>query len=190
MKTLAILLLVAVLGYGIILRPLALQAGDRADAIERERLALAVRIAGIRGLGPLERERSELERELRALHLDAGRATTLARFLALASEIASGHRVRIAALDEDPPVSDGRNLTHTAAPTLDELPLRLTLYGNYVDVMATLRQLVAAPLAARLAVDALAPDARSDARRPQLLTALHAVLLRRDPNRARDAGSN
>ena len=62
---------------------------------------------------------------------------------------------------------------------LDELPMQLTLRGSYAALIATVRDLAAPPLAARITIDALAPEDRSPAAAPRLLATIGIVLLHR-----------
>lgn len=162
------------IGYAVAVRPLESRIAERYAVIASARATIAggswlgERIAAAR------REQGRLRATLARTVPSGGNAATLQRFLDATGRAATRHAIAIRALEADPVPSAS---VPAAGALFDELSLRLTLRGSYGALLATLRELVTAPPAKRLALEMLAPDERRDAG-GALVAVVHVVLLR------------
>lgn len=163
-------------GYVIVVRPIEAQIANRYAALAAAQQTIDHYPALSEHLALADRERNRLRRALARFRLGAGPATTLERFLQTASVATMRHGTTIRAIDAEPHAT--QLLAAVPPPPLDELPLRLTLRGAYGALLATIRDLISAPLASRLTIEALAPDDRERARPALLVAELRVVLLR------------
>src|SRR6202034_834527 len=87
----------------------------------------------------LERERIGLETQLRRVHLGDRRAATVDRFLRTVARVSTRDDVAVesvaAGFRPPPAVTAGA----TQAPLLEELPLEVTIRGQYRDVIRAAR---------------------------------------------------
>lgn len=179
---LALALAILSLGYLAVLRPLEAQISERGSALALAEREAAARAAVLAREPLAERALARQRATLARFHLDGDRAATLGRFLEAVLAASGRHGTTIRTLQTDSSSGSAAVRTTAAAPAFDELSLSLTLRGSYTGLLATVRDLAAAPLAARISIDTLAPDEPSassgEVRSPHLLAALRIVLLR------------
>jgi hypothetical protein len=171
-------LLIVIAGYALVFRPLEAQIGERYVEIDAVRVALEHSLTMAGRIPTLERERIGLEMQLRRVHLGDRRAATVDRFLRTVAGISARDDVAVesvAAGFRPPPAATAGA---AQAPLLEELPLEMTLRGQYRDVIRAARDLNDADAAARITLASLGnADRRHDAL-PQLNAAFHVTLLR------------
>lgn len=183
MNRLPAALAVAILGAGwiAVVQPLETQIAGRDRALAEATAAIDARRAVAGRLQAALAEQARVRAALAPLHLDAGRTASLARFLGIAVAAANRHGADVGGLQSGSPGAPPEAAVPAAAgtpPAFDELPYQLTLRGSYAAVLATIRDLTAAPVAARVSIDGLAPEDRGPSAAPRLLAAVGIVLLR------------
>jgi hypothetical protein len=172
--TIALAVGIVLVGYVLAVRPLEARIADRYAFVAAARATIDDGSALRLRIDAAESEKERLHARLARYALDARPAASVGRFLAAAGSAAQRHGAMIRALDAEPSPIE-RSAASTAP--FAELPLRLTLRGSYTELLATLRDLIAAPLASRIALEGLAPDDRRRAG-STLVAAVHVVLLR------------
>lgn len=179
-------LLIAVCGYALIVRPLETSIAERYGELEVARTLIQRNVILAGRIPSLERERAKLERELQRLHVTERSATVSARFLHAIAAL-SGHdgvaveSVAAAVHQTVPPPTHAAQL-----PLLEEVPLDLTLRGNYGDVLRAVRDLVRSEVPAGMTLATLGAAGRRPGEPPLLNAALHVTLLR-EPDDATSA---
>ena len=170
-------LAIVLIGYAVAVRPLEARIAHGYADIASARAAIEDGAALSERIAASQRERLRLRATLARYALTGDSAATLQRFLEASSAAAIRHGVSIRALDAEPAGSSRIAAEHSL---FDELSLRLTLRGSYAALLATLRDLVTAPPANRIALETLAPDDRRNGD-PALAAVVHVVLLRLPP---------
>ena len=165
----AVLVLIA---YAFVVRPLEDQIAERYRALSDARRTLGDDSQLVRRIADAEAERSRLTATLARYQLAAPSAANAARFLEAAAAAAARHGTILGTLDAEPAVQS----RSTARSPVAELPFRCTLRGSYPALLATLRDLMAAPVASRITLEALAPEGASHVRPIRLVAALQVAL--------------
>lgn len=156
--TCAVLATVAVLsGWALVVRPLEAGLAERSAAVVEARHALEDKLGATGRVSGLVHQRTRLRNHLANAHLEAGRAAATERFLrvALAAAARRGTSIR-----EVRSASGAVPRPTGPPPVLDEVPFQLSVRGSFPALLDTVRDLINAPLAARIVIDALAPDDR------------------------------
>jgi Tfp pilus assembly protein PilO len=171
----ALALAIVLTGYLAVARPLEARIAERYALLEAARTAIDARRAAVVQLQRALEDRNRLRASLARFQLESTRATSVARLLAAAFAAANRHGATIrgfqaAGATPQPPGGTG--------PVFDEVPLQLSLRGTYDELLATVRDLAAAPVAARLTIDSLALEDRSGPGTPRLVAAVGIVVLR------------
>ena len=166
-------------GYGLVFRPLEMTVADRFAELDTARTALERSLALMRRIAPLTHERATLDTQLRVLHLTAGRAATIDRFLRTVAGASARDGVAVESIAGDArqtplvaPAADAQ------APLFDEIPLELGMRGQYGDVIRAIREINAGEVATRITLASLSDADRRAGVRPQLNAAFHILLLR------------
>jgi hypothetical protein len=171
----ALALAIALGGYFAVVRPLEARIADRYRALDAARTAIDARRAVAAAARSSLEQHARLRAAIARFHLDAGRAASVDRFLGVAFAAANRHGAAIRALQAE---SQTARQATGPGPLFEEIPLQLTLRGSYAALLATVRDLAAAPIAARITIDALAPEDRTGSGPPRLLAGIGIVLLR------------
>jgi hypothetical protein len=169
----ALALGVVIFGYLIAVRPLEARIAERYAQLASARAAIDGDAARAARSATSERDGRRLRVTLARYALGEEPVSLLRRFLDASNAAATLHGTSIRALDAEP-APTGR--TAAGERLFDELSLRLTLRGSYGALLATLRTLSTAPVACRIALEALAPDDRRNGD-PVLVAVVHVVLL-------------
>lgn len=141
--------------------------GENATILSR----LAADEERIRRRPQLEIERARLRDQLRAVDLRTDRTRVVADFLRGAARIAAQHRTTVVAVAADA----GATSPEPAHPPFDRIPLELTIEGRYDDLLATIRDLSASPVLARIEVASLTRK-QADRSRTTLTSAVRVVI--------------
>jgi len=171
-------LLIVLAGYWLVFRPLEATLADRYAELDVARASIERRLALARRISPLERERTELETQLRRTHATVSGAESVERFLRDAAAVSARDRVAVesvAGAVGQPAVAVARA---PQAVILDELPLDITLRGHYGDVIRAVRDLGNGQVPARLTLASLGVADRRPGERPNINATFHATLLR------------
>ncbi len=168
--------IVVLASYLVVFRTGESHIADRLDENARimDGLHAAERTVASRPL--LEAERSRLRARLRAVDLEAGRSTLVARFVRDAALIAAQHRTVISAITASP----GTASIDAASEPLQAIPLEITVDGRYADVLATIRALSVARVLTAVDVASLARK-NAAAADPAVTAVLHVALQRLAP---------
>ncbi len=165
-------LALTLLAYVALVRPLEARIAERYRSLSDERRTLGDEAVLTARIADAERERGGLAAALTPYQLTAPAAARAARFLDAAAASAARHGTLLGAVEAEPPATTGR----TTPAAFAELPLRMTVRGAYPAVLATLRDLITAPVPLRLRLEALGPDPGARSRPVPLVATLHVVL--------------
>jgi hypothetical protein len=158
-------LLIIVLTYATVIRPLEGAIAERYADLDSARLSLERSAALEKRLPALERERATLTARLAPLHLRDSRAALVDRFLHAIARTAQRDTVAIQSVVADP------------RPAAD-LALDITIHGPYTRLITAVRDLDSTNVATRIALTALGNAQTRPGARPQLDATFHVVLLR------------
>lgn len=165
--------LVALLGYGAIVRPIEARIAVHADEITRETERFETQLGAARRLDALQHERDRLATRLLPLHLNDDRARILERFLQLGARTGTLHDTRISAIAADAPAA-----ASGVRPEFDEVPLVMTLRGSYAGLLQTIRDFSTSAVPARLAIASIDATERRGGDARELVASVRIVLLR------------
>ena len=179
----AVLALLA--GYLFVFRPFEASIADRFGQLDDGRALLERRLAVARRASQLGEERHALTRWIEGVGLHDDRTTIVNRFLRRIATAAAGENLRITAVAADniaPAPALSARAASSARPVapvvFDELPMTVSLRGDYRRILRLVRDVNRADVAARIGIDSLGSIDRNATHDPELRATLHVTLLR------------
>jgi Tfp pilus assembly protein PilO len=170
-------LLIVLSGYVLIFRPLEASIMEHYADIDTARVTLEHGLALARRIPALQHEQSSLVVQLTRLHMGDGRVATVDRFLRTVAGISSRDNVAVESVAAGMLLPPGIR-ARTEQKPLEELPLEITVRGQYGDVIRAVRDLNDGDAAARITLVSFGNADRRRGVRPQLNAAFHVTLLR------------
>ncbi len=178
-------ILIVLGGYGLVFAPLETTIAARYNELDSARTNLERSLSLARRIPALTAERTALSAQLDRVHVRAGRAATVERFLHAVAGVSEHNGIAVESVAADarqaPATVDGRRSQTVAL--FDEQPLEVTLRGGYGNVIHAVRELNGGDVAARISLASLG-DAERPGARPALNAAFHVLLLRAGDDQA------